>query len=137
MADYTLQYTAAEIDNRLGRPVPVNQGGTGQTTAYQNVSLTPNAANGTMGNVVCRYYPYLGVVLFRGWYTTSIATTANSWITIATVPTGFRPAQNAAFAVSVPGGGSGLARSNGEIEIRTFTARSAGTSVDFSGWWFV
>lgn len=137
MSNYLLPYTGEQVEDRLESPLPVALGGTGQTTTYQNVSPTPNAANGTMGNVVCRYYPYLGVVLFRGWYTTSIATTANSWITIATVPTGFRPAQNAAFAVSVPGGGSGLARSNGEIEIRTFTARSAGTSVDFSGWWFV
>lgn len=135
--DYTIQYTAEEINNRLGRPVPVNQGGTGQTAKYQSVTVSANASNISDANFTCRYYPFLGVVFFRGNGTLSSATTINTWFEIASIPSEYRPRQSISIAVSVPGGGSGLARYTGSIEMRTFTARAANTAVDFSGWWFV
>jgi hypothetical protein len=62
---------------------------------------------------------------------------AGDWFTVATIPSGYRPAANTAVVMSVPGGGSGLARTGGAIELRAFTSRAADTNIDFSGWWFV
>jgi hypothetical protein len=139
MADYTLQYTAAEIDNRLGRPVPVNQGGTGQTAIWENVTISANNTNTTDFGANCRFNPYLRLVFIRGSFKTAVATTANTWISVANIPADYRPSTyNPAITISIPGGASGLiTRSDGNINIRPIVDRAAGTSVDFSGWWFV
>ena len=132
-------------DLELARPLPVAQGGTGQTVNYTLVTVTAYTAAANNFSCVCRYYPYLGVCLIRGSYKTAAATTANGWVSVANIPAGYRPGSyNAAMTVSAPGGASGLlcyadgdGHSAGDLCIRTFTDRASGTSVDFSGWWFV
>ena len=124
-------------DLELARPLPVAQGGTGQSAAYQTVTVTADSNNLTDAGFTCRYNPYLGMVFMRGNGKTAAATSANAWITVAAIPEAYRPKQTTAIVMSVPGGGSGLARYTGDIMLRTFTERAAGTAVDFSGWWFV
>ena len=135
--NYLLLYTGEQVDARLETPLPVASGGTGQTTAYQNVALTPDTATAAIQEYKCRYNPYLGIVFFRGWCKLTSASAAGTWFNVATIPSGYRPASNAAFTVSVPGGGSGLVETSGNIRMRTYTARAVDTNIDFSGWWFV
>lgn len=137
MSNYLLPYTGKQVEDRLESPLPVALGGTGQTTAYQNVALTPDTATAEIREYKCRYYPYLGIVFLRGWCMMTSASAAGTWFNVATIPADYRPASNAAFTVSVPGGGSGLAETGGNIRMRTYTARAVDTSIDFSGWWYV
>lgn len=104
---------------------------------YVDITVLPNTETITDYSFWCRYYPHLGIVFFRGNGKTAAATSVNAWITVATIPEAYRPKQTTAIVMSVPGGGSGLARYTGEITLRTFTKRVAGTAVDFSGWWYV
>ena len=136
--NYLLPYTGEQVEDRLESPLPVALGGTGQSAAYQNVALTPDTAKADGHILTCRYYPYLGICLMRGYCKLTEAVTADgTFFNAATIPSGYRPAQSTAITVGVIGGGSGLVRGDGTINLRTFTNRAANTNIDFSGWWFV
>lgn len=139
MADnYLLPYTGEQVEDRLESPLPVALGGTGQSAVYQTVTVTPNTEAVSNFNYDCRYYPHLGMVFFYGSYKAVVATIANSWVSVATIPSGYLPGRNAEISMSAPGGATGLVfRSNGAFNVRTLTDRAVNTSVDFSGWWFV
>lgn len=140
MADnYLLPYTGEQVEDRLEAPLPVALGGTGQSVLWESATITANTTNTTDFGANCRFSPYLRLVFIRGSFKTAVATTANTWISVANVPADYRPSTyNPVITISIPGGASGLmTRADGNINIRTVVDRAAGTSVDFSGWWFV
>ena len=139
MADYTLSKTGSQIDTMLTDPLAVSLGGTGQTSARTTDTLTSDGDNTTDFSSRLVYFPYLGMVYVRGNFKLSNASVANTWITVANVPSTYRPSTyNPAITVSCPSGGSGLlTRADGNINIRTNVDRAVGTSVDFSGWWYL
>lgn len=106
---------------------------------YETVTVSPNTETITNYNFECRYLQHLGLVFIRGSFKNATNTTANTWVTVANIPSDYRPSTyNPAITVSAPGGANGLVtRSDGNINIRTMTDRAAGTNIDFSGWWYV
>lgn len=142
---YKLAYTGSEVDEHLAWPAPIAGGGTGKTVVWESVTLTANTDNISPYSVNARFSPYLRLVFIRGSFKTKSAVNANTWFSVCNVPSEYRPSTyNPALAVSAPGGASGLlfrsggsGWSDGDVCIRTLTDRAAGTSVDFSGWWYI
>ena len=137
MADYTLQYTASEIDNRLGRPLPVTQGGTGQTASNTNVSVTYNTTVASSHSMTVRRFPYFGMCFLRGSFVvTGQAVEANTWIEVASVPNA--PNYTTALSISAINGGAAVIDNNGKIKVLFDTAQTSGQTrnVYVSGWWF-
>ena len=142
---YKLVYTGEQVDDRLGRPVPVSEGGTGKTAVWESMTLTANTDNVSSFSGNARFSPYLRLVFIRGSFRTNSAVNANTWFSVCNIPSEYRPSTyNPAMAVSAPGGASGLlfhtggsGWNAGDVRVRTFTNRAAETSIDFSGWWYI
>ena len=138
MADYTLQYTAAEIDNRLGRPVPVNQGGTGQTQKYTSVPVTNITSTATNHSVYVRYSAYLGACFIRFYaQITNTAVPKYTWIDVCSVPSEYRPSSTWALAASMYGGADARILSSGVVQVKSNIDIPANDSYDIyiSGVW--
>lgn len=141
---YKLIYTGEQVDNRLGRPVPINQGGTGQTSVRQIVETTPDTSVFSSHSLSVRYIPYLNMCFVRGYAQINHKdVSANTYVNIASVPLDYAPLSNT--AISAAGLGNPCARitsqtSNqpGTFQVIFNEARSSDYVYDvyFSGWWF-
>lgn len=140
MADYILSVTGAELENRLVRPLPVNQGGTGSTSAKTAPEVTYDASVASGHSISVRYYPYLTACFCRGYVTVSgVAVTAGSWVTVATVDASVVPSASypTPLATNIATGGEARITASGELQFRFYTdmPESATRYVYFSGWW--
>ena len=125
-------------DLELDAPLGVSSGGTGQSVRRASVTVTPDAATASDHAVTVRHFPYLGGCFVRGYVKFDhVAVAAGTWVTVATVPEGYRPAATTALSVSVYGGGSALVTAAGELRVRPLAALSGTGNYDvyFSGWW--
>jgi len=141
MADkYLLQLTGTQVDSRLESPKPVSQGGTGQSSRYNTVTVTNDTSVASDHAITVRYYPYLGMCFVRGYVKISGQdVAANTAVTVCTVPEGYRPGSITALALSILGTGNARVMSNGNIAVSPQNALSASSNyvVYFSGWWIV
>jgi hypothetical protein len=141
MADkYLLQYTGNQVNTRLERPVPVSDGGTGQTGDYSTPTVTNDTTKASGHSIAVRYYPFLKMCFVRGYVAfTNVAVDANTWVTVATVPEAQKPSSSypTPFATNVVPSGMTRINADGEIQVRFDAAVSATASryVYFSGWW--
>lgn len=140
MADYILSVTGAELENRLIRPLPVNQGGTGQIITRQTPEVTFDASVASAHSIHVRLYPYLGMCFVRGQITIADHDVEpNQFFTVATVDSTTAPQNTTALSVSAPNGALAVINSSGEIRVALETALSASTTryIYLSGWWIV
>ncbi len=123
---------------KLTTPLEVASGGTGQTEARSTVTVTPDTSVASAHAVTVRRFGYLGMCFVRGYVRFDhVAVGANTWVTVATVPSDAAPAAVTALAASVYNGGSALVNSAGELRLRPTAALSSDSYYDiyFSGWW--
>lgn len=141
MADYVLAYSGEQVNDRLVRPLPISQGGTGQTSRYTSATVTNDTSVVSGHAITVRHYPQLGMCFVRGYAKLSgTAVEANTWFPIATATGDAVPATDyaTALAVNVYGGGDVQITGAGLIRCRVSTAYSSTSSsrdIYFSGWW--
>ena len=126
-------------------PVPVNQGGTGQTAVSRAVTVTNDTSVFSNHSVTVRHFPYLGMCFVRGYARLDHKNVAaGEYVTIAKVPSSYAPGSITALIVS--GMGDPRARitstsmeSVGSLQVAFSEERTSGYLYDvyFSGWWMV
>ncbi len=130
-------------DLKLTTPLEVASGGTGQTTAYTSVTVTPDTTSGASDHAIgVRLYPYLAACWCRGYVKISgVAIAANTWITVATVGAAAQPSASypTPLAVNNTVGGEARVTASGELQVRFYSEVPATATryMYFAGWWTV
>ena len=128
-------------DLELARPLPIAQGGTGQTTRYTAVTAAYDTSVASGHAMEVRHYPQLGLSFCRGYAKLmDTAVEANTWFPLASVSGDGAPATGytTALSANIYGGGDVQITGAGQIRCRVGTAWPAngGTrDIYFSGWW--
>lgn len=90
-------------------------------------------------DIEVRKYPLLGMCYVEGTFSVNANVSANTTVSIATLPSGFRPTRTVALAVSMTGAGAVHVTTAGVIRFMRTTAVSSTSPIDvrIAGWFMV